>query len=165
MGNSSDMEFYKHYRPYSFPWSNYNTTYAWTTYRFTSTIVKSPRQKHILELFLIASHILCDTTTFEPTKKSFKCKIDRLFDAEAIYLRNFMKECTETLISQTNGDSFVYPGDLALCLVVSDRKKMLNDIPIADHTKITERMPVIVADFQNTHKTTSTATHSLVGIS
>ena len=126
---------------------------------------KSPKKKYILGLLLTASHILCNATTFEPTKKSFRCKIDRLINAEAIYLRNFKKEFTETLISQTNGNSFVYPGDLALCLVVSDRKKMLNDIPIADHTKITERMPVIVADFQNTHKTTSTATHSLVGIS
>ena len=86
---------------------------------------KSPKKKYILGLLLTASHILCNATTFEPTKKSFRCKIDRLINAEAIYLRNFKKEFTETFISQTNGNSFVYPGDLALCLVVSDRKRGL----------------------------------------
>ena len=125
--------------------------------------IKNPQgKKYILGLLLTVSHILCNTTTFEPTKKSFRCKIDRLIDAEAIYLRNFMNECTETLISQTNGNSFVYPGDLTLCLVVSDRKKRLNDIPIAHHTEITERMPVFVAGFQKIQKNTSTATQSLV---
>ena len=58
-----------------------------------------------------------------------------------------MKECSETLVSQTNGNSFVYPGDLALCLVVSDARYKLNDIPIANHTEINERMPVYVAGF------------------
>ena len=110
-------------------------------------IIKTEQGKrHILGLILTAGHVVCDTITFKPIRKSFRCIVND-FEADAVFLRSFMQDYPEPMISESNGNAFVYPGDLALCLLVSAKKRKLQHIPIASHSEILRGMSVIIAGY------------------
>ena len=110
---------------------------------------KNPIKIHkqfVVGLVLTAGHVVCDTTTFEPTSSEISCFLDK-DPVEAIFIQSFMKTFSHPMTSGSNGNSFVYSGDLALLLLICDKKLKSFKLEIANQFEIKTGMPVIAVGF------------------
>ena len=83
---------------------------------------KNPIKIHkqfVVGLILTAGHIACDTTTFKPISE-FSCYLDN-YPVKAIFIQSFMKTFSLPMTSGSNGNNFVYSGDIALLLLICDK--------------------------------------------
>ena len=64
---------------------------------------------------------MSDTSTFKPDSDMLECIIDDKRQ-HAFFLKSFMEDYRNPMISSTSGNYFVYSGDIALLLLVSNKK-------------------------------------------
>ena len=100
--------------------------------------------RYITGILITASHCVSDTSTFKPDSDMLECIIDDKRH-HAFFLKSFMEDYRNPMISSTSGNYFVYSGDIALLLLVSNKKVKFHCLPFGSFhdIRITEEVKVI----------------------
>ena len=96
-----------------------------------------------LGLLLTAGHCVCDPNKLTPDDTRFQCN-DKF---EAVFLKSFMADFNYPMMSMTNNNYFVYPGDLALLLLTTKEKSIPKVSSLEIDTAITFGSEITVAGY------------------
>ena len=115
-------------------------------------VIKNLQQKikigtgFAIGIIITAGHVVCDPSSHLPDFETFTCKIDKK-EFKALFLTSFMKEFQSPMLSETSKNFFVYPGDVALLLLVAKEKYQLTELKIARSTEINFNSEVLLAGY------------------
>ena len=80
----------------------------------------------ILGLILTAANVVCEVLTNEPKNNSFGVKLENGQWCEAYFLKSYLDEFSQELISETMGCEYCLPSDVAVLLLTSSNDLSLN---------------------------------------
>ena len=85
-------------------------------------------------LILTAAHVVCDTLTYQPSKKFFWVELENGKLCRAFFLKSYLADYPEKLVSRTTGCEYCLPGDVAVLVLTSEDDLSLNsyDLYIGD---------------------------------
>ena len=85
-------------------------------------------------LILTAAHIVCDVLTNQPTEDYFCVKLENGEYCDAFFLKSYLADYPEELVSRTTGCEYCLPGDVAVLVLTSKNDLSLNsyDLYIGD---------------------------------
>ena len=91
----------------------------------------------ILGLILTAANVVCEVLTNEPKNNSFGVKLENGQWCEAYFLKSYLDEFSQELISETMGCEYCLPSDVAVLLLTSSNDLSLNSYNLhLDHPPI-----------------------------
>ena len=85
-------------------------------------------------LILTAAHVVCDVLTNQPSKKFFWVELENGELCYAFFLKSYLADYPEELVSRTTGCEYCLPGDVAILVLTSEDDLSLNsyDLYIGD---------------------------------
>ena len=90
--------------------------------------------KFIPGLILTAAHVVCDVLTYQPTEDYFFVELENGELCYAFFLKSYLVDYPEELVSRTTGCEYCLPGDVAVLVLTSEDDLSLNsyDLYIGD---------------------------------
>ena len=85
-------------------------------------------------LILTAAHVVCDVLTNQPTEDYFWVELENGKVRRAFFLKSYLADYPEELVSRTTGCEYCLPGDVAILVLTSEDDLSLNsyDLYIGD---------------------------------
>ena len=77
-------------------------------------------------LILTAAHVVCDVLTNQPTEDYFCVKLENGECCDAFFLKSYLADYPEELVSRTTGCEYCLPGDVAVLVLTSKNDLSLN---------------------------------------
>ena len=89
-------------------------------------------------LILTAAHVVCDVLTNQPSKKFFCVELENGKLCRAFFLKSYLADYPEKLVSRTTGCEYCLPGDVAVLVLTSKNDLSLNSYDLYIGNRPTE---------------------------
>ena len=87
---------------------------------------------YVLGLVLTAAHVVCKIGTLQPRRSQFKVVLEEGRSGWAYFIRSYVHEYPQDMLSEVRSLHYGLPGDVAILLLVSDKPELVNHYPLAN---------------------------------